>query len=86
MPFIESVPSTEYMIAVELGRPFSLSEPNDNPRPIAGPRKNLSARLLSIGVWGWPTKTRSPSRWSRDRIVNIISALVGLGSPGGSTT
>ena len=62
MPFIESVPSTEYMIAVN-SAPFSLSEPNDNPRPIAGPRKNLSARLLSIGTGGRSTKTHSPSRW-----------------------
>ena len=62
MPFIESVPSTEYMIAVHLAPP-SLSEPNESPRPIAGARKNLSARLLSIGVWGRSTKTLSPSRW-----------------------
>ena len=29
MPFIESVPTTEYMIAVNLA-PSSLSEPNDS--------------------------------------------------------
>ena len=32
MPFIESVPTTEYMIAVNLA-PSSLSEPNDKPSP-----------------------------------------------------
>ena len=62
MPFIESVPTTEYMIAVNLA-PFSLSEPNDRRRPMAGPFKNLSALLLSIGTWGRSTKTLSPSRW-----------------------
>ena len=36
MPFIESVPTTEYMIAVNLA-PSSLSEPNDSRRPMAGP-------------------------------------------------
>ena len=62
MPFIESVPTTEYMIAVNLA-PSSLSEPNDSRRPMAGPRNNLSARLLSRGTCGRSTNTLSPSRW-----------------------
>ena len=62
MPFIESVPTTEYMIAVNLA-PSSLSEPNDSRRPMAGPRNNLSARLLSRGTYGRSTNTLSPSRW-----------------------
>ena len=40
MPFIESVPTTEYMIAVNLA-PSSLSEPKLSPRPIVGARKTL---------------------------------------------
>ena len=63
MPFIESVPTTEYMIAVNLA-PSSLSEPNDSRRPMAGPRNNLSARLLSRGTCGRSTNTLSPSRWA----------------------
>ena len=44
---IESVPTTEYMIAVNLA-PSSLSSHRTiSRRPMAGPRKNLSARLLS---------------------------------------
>ena len=45
MPFIESVPTTEYMIAVNLA-PSSLSEPNDSRRPMAGPRNNLSGAIV----------------------------------------
>ena len=76
MPFIESVPTTEYMIAVNLA-PVSLSEPNDSRRPIAGPLKNLSARLLSIGTWGRSTKTLSPSRWfnSERRALETVKVL-----------
>ena len=40
MPFIESVTGTEYVIAVN-SAPVSLSEPNDSPRPIAGPRRRM---------------------------------------------
>ena len=47
MPFIESVPTTEYRIAVNLA-PSSLSDPCDNPLPIAGARKILSASLSPI--------------------------------------
>ena len=61
MPFIESVPTTEYIIAVN-SAPFSLSEPKLNPRPIAGARKILSAKLFVRGTCGWSTKTHSPSR------------------------
>ncbi len=48
MPFIESVPTTEYMIAVNLA-PSSLSEPKLNLRPIAGARKILSAKIVRRG-------------------------------------
>ena len=61
MPFIESVPTTEYMIAVNFA-PSSLSEPCERRRPIAGPLRNLSARLLSSGTSGRSTKTHNPSR------------------------
>ena len=64
MPFIESVPMTEYIIAVN-SAPFSLSEPKLRPRPIAGARKILSTKLLSMGTWGLSAKTHSPSRWLR---------------------
>ena len=60
-PFKESVPTTEYITAVNRA-PFSLSEPNDSRLPIAGPLSTLSARLLSSGTWGRSTKTHSPSR------------------------
>ena len=79
MPFIESVPTTEYMIAVNLA-PSSLSEPNDSRRPMAGPRKNLSARLLSRGTCGRSTKTLSPSRWfSSER--SALPSRAGSGRP-----
>ena len=45
MPFIESVPTTEYMIAVNLA-PSSLSEPNDSRRPMAGPRKKSFGAIV----------------------------------------
>ena len=61
MPFKASVPTTEYITAVNRA-PFSLSEPNDSRLPIAGPLSTLSARLLSSGTWGRSTKTHSPSR------------------------
>ena len=64
MPFIESVPATEYTIAVNLA-PSSLFEPKLNRLPMTGPRSTRSARLLSIGTWGRSTKTLSPSRWLR---------------------
>ena len=44
MPFIESVPTTEYMIAVNLA-PSSLFEPKLNRRPMTGPRSARSAAL-----------------------------------------
>ena len=53
MPFIESVPATEYMIAVN-SAPSPLSEPKLSPRPIAGARKILSARFVR-GTCGWST-------------------------------
>ena len=64
MPFIESVPATEYTIAVNLA-PSSLFEPKLNRLPMTGPRSTRSARLLSIGTWGRSTKALSPSRWLR---------------------
>ncbi len=44
MPFIESVPTKEYRIAVNAA-PFKLSEPCERSRPIASPLRILSARL-----------------------------------------
>ena len=44
MPFIESVPTTEYRIAVN-SAPFSLLDPRARRRPIAGPLRILSAAL-----------------------------------------
>ena len=77
MPFIESVPTTEYMIAVN-SAPFSLSHPKLNRRPIDGPRKNLSALLLSRGTSGRSMNTHSPSRWlSRERSALPSRALPG---------
>ena len=77
MPFIESVPTTEYMIAVNLA-PSSLSEPKLSPRPIAGARKNLSAMLFVGGTCGLSTKTHSPSRW----FTSERSALPSRAAPG----
>ena len=59
MPFIESVPMTEYMIAVN-SAPFSLSDPKLSPRPMAGARKILSARLFVRGTCGWAQGSRPP--------------------------
>ena len=51
MPFIESVPTTEDMIAVN-SAPFALSEPKLNRRPIDGPRSVRSAALFVGGHFG----------------------------------
>ena len=62
MPFMASVPTTEYIRAVNKA-PVSLSEPNDRRLPMTGPLNALSAAFLSRGTCGLSTKTLNPSRW-----------------------
>ena len=51
MPFMASVPATEYIMAVNLA-PVSLSEPNESCRPMTALLRASSARLLSGGTCG----------------------------------
>ena len=57
--FSRRVSKTPYIMA-ENRAPSRLSDPYDSLRPITGPRRTLSAKLLSMGVPGRSMNTLSP--------------------------
>ena len=84
MPFIESVPTTEYTIAVRPGAVLAVGTERQ-PSPYGRTSNNLSARLLSRGTCGRSTNTLSPSRWFEQRAQRLALAA-GSGRPASSSS
>ena len=69
MPFNVRAPTTEYVSAVNRA-PFSLSEPNDRRRPIAGPLSTLSAAMYTLIVTA-KLNDVDPQAWLGDVLARI---------------